>query len=402
MGADTRPNVLVFTGYYLPGYKAGGILRSVINAVSHFHAEFRFFIVTRDRDLGDAAPYPGVQVGAWQDVGPARVLYLPPGGESLSRIREIVTGTPHDLIRLNSFFDPLTVKVLLNRKAGRIPRTPIVLSPFGEFAWPSLCQKYPKKAVFIRAARLFGLYAPVVWHASNSTEAKEIGDVMGVPESAIRVAEDLPTVWDREPEDPVADPTARSATLRVAFFSRVSPEKNLDFALSALANVRNPVDFDVIGPIENVPYWERCQELIRALPTNVTARSLGSITPDQVLPTLSQYDVMFLPTGGEGYGHVIAESLTAGTPVLISTLTPWRDLQARGLGWDLPLDDDVAPFVRVLEAIGVPSSEDRAARRAAVKAKMRQHLRDSPNVHRYREMLTDVIDGRTSASAKRS
>jgi glycosyltransferase involved in cell wall biosynthesis len=37
------------------------------------------------------------------------------------------------------------------------------------------------------------------------------------------------------------------------------------------------------------------------------------------------------------YGHVICEALTSGCPVLISDQTPWQDLEADGIGWDIPL-----------------------------------------------------------------
>ena len=35
-----------------------------------------------------------------------------------------------------------------------------------------------------------------------------------------------------------------------------------------------------------------------------------------------EYDLLFLPTKGENFGHVILESMSAGTPVLISDTTP--------------------------------------------------------------------------------
>lgn len=40
---------------------------------------------------------------------------------------------------------------------------------------------------------------------------------------------------------------------------------------------------------------------------------------------------------GENYGHVIVEALVAGCPVLISDQTPWRNLEEKDVGWDLPL-----------------------------------------------------------------
>jgi glycosyltransferase involved in cell wall biosynthesis len=47
-----------------------------------------------------------------------------------------------------------------------------------------------------------------------------------------------------------------------------------------------------------------------------------------------------LPTLGENYSHVICEALSAGCPVLISDRTPWRNLQDKGVGWDIPLEEE--------------------------------------------------------------
>ncbi|MGA2262522.1 MAG: glycosyltransferase family 4 protein [Acidobacteriota bacterium] len=386
-----KPTILVFTGHYLPGYKAGGILRSVENAVNHLHGDFQFRIVTRDRDLGDEEPYPSIKHKEWQTVGNASVYYLPPGGESLAQLRAIVCSTQHDLIRLNSFFDPLTVKVLLNRRLGQIDRKPMVLYPFGEFAWASLRQKYPKKALFMRLARLTGLYAPVTWHASSTLEADDIANVMKIRREAIRVAGDLPTVYGNGTEEAASSwqVPARDG-LRVTFFSRISPEKNLDFALKILSQVRSKVAFDIIGPVEDTAYWTKCQELIRELPAYVTVRSLGGIEPSQVMTSLSQYDLMLFPTGGEAYGHVIAESLTAGTPVLVSTNTPWRNLEAKGLGWDLPLDD-IASFVRVIDELGSTDEQAHLERRRMVKENMRRLLAESSVVEGYRQLYYEAL-----------
>jgi len=52
---------------------------------------------------------------------------------------------------------------------------------------------------------------------------------------------------------------------------------------------------------------------------------------------------------GENFGHSIFESLAAGTPVIISSNTPWRDLQYLGIGWDLDLHNK-RQFQEVIEA----------------------------------------------------
>jgi len=41
----------------------------------------------------------------------------------------------------------------------------------------------------------------------------------------------------------------------------------------------------------------------------------------------------------ESFGHAIFEALAVGCPVLISDRTPWKNLQEKKAGWDLPLSD---------------------------------------------------------------
>ena len=49
--------ILTFVDYYLPGYKAGGPIRTIANMVSQLGGEFEFLIVTRERDFLDTVPY---------------------------------------------------------------------------------------------------------------------------------------------------------------------------------------------------------------------------------------------------------------------------------------------------------------------------------------------------------
>ena len=49
----TKTTILSSVGYYLPGYKAGGPIRTLANMVDRLGDEFQFKIVTLDRDFGD-------------------------------------------------------------------------------------------------------------------------------------------------------------------------------------------------------------------------------------------------------------------------------------------------------------------------------------------------------------
>lgn len=130
----SRPIVLVFARYYLPGFKAGGPVRSIDNLVGHLGDEFDFHVVTSDRDLGDGGAYPGVTAGARTKVRKATVTYLSPGEQSFGGICRLLRTTPHDAVYLNSFFDPVFSAVpLLVRRFGLAPRKPIWSRREGSF-----------------------------------------------------------------------------------------------------------------------------------------------------------------------------------------------------------------------------------------------------------------------------
>lgn len=385
--ADDKPIVLTFIGNYLPGYKAGGILRSMVNAVDNLCDDVAFWIITRDRDLGDDKPYRGIKIDQWQPVGNAMVYYLSPGHSTIKGILNLIMNTKHNVLYLNSFFDPLTIKVLLNTKLREKSFKPVIVAPRGEFAWASLKQKYPKKFVFIQAAKLLGLYDKVTWHASSELESLDIINVMNIKPDTIHIALDLPNKIIPDETLPVTSNRSSDCKgLRIVFLSRISREKNLDFALRVLKKVKIRVIFDIFGPAENKAYWKECRELMDQLPANVTVNYLGAVNPTQVSNVFSQYDLFLFPTAGENYGHVIAECLTSGTPVLISTETPWRNMQAEGLGWDVDLAQEDL-FVEIIEKLASLSDDERLKKRAEIKIKILDRLLDPAVLESNRQLL---------------
>jgi len=388
-GDRAKPTVLAFVGNYLPGYKAGGILRSLVNAVDHLCHDFHFRIVTRDRDLGDEKPFSGVEFNQWQRVGNAQVYYLQPERNRIREIFDLITATPHHVLYLNSFFDPFTVTVLLIRRLGVSGFKQVIVAPRGEFAWGALGQKHLKKMLYIRVARLAGLYEGVTWHASSQFEAVDIAKVMEIRPDAIHTALDLPTKAVREGGDDVEQLSCRSEGLRIVFVSRIARVKNLDYALRILGRVEARVTFHIYGPIEATDYWRECQKLIDLLPGNVKVEYVGSVNPNDVVSVFGRYDLFLFPTCGENYGHVIAEALTAGTPVLISTETPWRNLQEEGFGWDLALAD-IASFAEAVERYALLTDQERAEKREVIKSRIMARLLDPAVLEANRELFKNA------------
>jgi glycosyltransferase involved in cell wall biosynthesis len=194
--------------------------------------------------------------------------------------------------------------------------------------------------------------------------------------------------------DPESAPTrAKDAgRLRVAFLSRLSAKKNLLGALEILQGVRGNVDLDIYGPVEDEAYWRRCRAAIDALPPNVRASYGGPVAAEDVAAVLADHDLFFLPTLGENYGHVIREALAAGTPVLISDQTPWRDLDAQQVGWDLPLDRPDA-FRTALERCIAMSTAEFAVWREHAAAYARRHANDDGAVQATRQLFSTAAAG---------
>jgi glycosyltransferase involved in cell wall biosynthesis len=333
------PSILVFADWYLPGYKAGGLITALSNLVDFIGDTFDLYVFTRDRDLTDKNTYPDIQVNQWQTVGKARVLYT--SDLSFRHLRRRVFEVAPDIIYLNSFFSPLVIKTLCLRKLGLLPKCAFVLAPRGEFSPGALNIKPLKKAVYRNCALRAGLHDGIVWQASSELEAEQIARVL---RSAVRKQPCIRVAWDLPSRDWLGA-TAKSPKKpkgeggRFLFVSRISPKKNLLFALQMLAKLKGYVEFDIFGPIDDERYWANCQTRIKDMPDNVVVRYQGIIPRELVPSVILDYDFFLLPTQGENFGYVILEALAAGCPVILSDQTPWREVTERGAGWALPLED---------------------------------------------------------------
>lgn len=339
---NKKKQILTLTAFYLPGYKGGGPIRTIASMVDILGDEFDFRIVALDRDLGCDEPYPGIIVNEWKQVGKAQVMYVAPGALTFTFLRHLINSTPHDVLYLNSCFSTRdSIMPLLLRRFGLIHSPVTIVAPRGEFSKGALNLKYYKKKIYLSGVKLFGLYRNITWQASSLHEKEDILAIfsqtrLNAEVSSIAIAPDLSQPgksakgYKRESKN--------TGVLKAVFLSRISPMKNLAGALSMLGRVKGEVIFDIYGPLEDLLYWEKCQNIIKTLPVNVRVQYKGIVSHNQVVEVFQNYHLFFFPTLGENFGHVIIEALVAGCPILISDQTPWRNLETAGVGWDIPLD----------------------------------------------------------------
>jgi glycosyltransferase involved in cell wall biosynthesis len=331
-----KKKILLFTDWYEPGYKAGGPIQSCKNIVDLLKCDVDFFIVTSDRDLGDATAYKGIQTDEWIKKDGVNIYYNSPGRPTAKSIRELLHEINPDVVYLNSMFSfrYTLVPLWAIRKSGF--RGKVVLAPRGMLQAGALKTKKLKKRIFLWLFPFSGIEKKIFFHATDSQETKDIRRFFRRP-AGITLVPNVPNFdnsgWLARRKD--------SALLKVVFISRIHPKKNLEYALHVLGQMRAEccVLFNIYGFTDDPGYFEKCRSIASKLDKNVTVDFKGPLHPDETFSVLRDHHLFFLPTKGENFGHAIFEALASGCPVLISDQTPWEKLAAANAGWSVSLSE---------------------------------------------------------------
>jgi glycosyltransferase involved in cell wall biosynthesis len=332
---EARKKILLFTDWYVPGYKAGGPVRSCANFAAVMQDSFDLFILTTDRDLGDAVPYTGIATDTWTARGPGlQVWYASPGSLKAATIGRMVGEIAPDYVYLNSMYSwTFTILPLWMRVRKRLPGKWII-APRGMLQQGAMQFKSLKKKLFLQLLKGTGMTRRLYFQATDGQEQADIRRYF--PAAGVVVLPNFPQV-EAVPWRAIVKTTGM---LRCVFLSRLSPKKNLLFLLNVLRDwpAERRLELTVRGEVEDQAYWEKCLAVIQTLPASVTVSFDGPVPHEAVTGVLQQHHLFILPTLGENFGHAIFEALLAGKPVLISDKTPWSQLPEKKAGHDLPLD----------------------------------------------------------------
>lgn len=333
-----QPKLLIFVRFYLPGFKAGGPIRSIKNLVDLIDQEFSIRIFTGDRDFLDTESYATVPMDDWVNAEEGiHQIYYTTNAINIQKVSKLIKAS--DIIYLNSFFDPFysIVPMII----ALIYRKKIVLAPRGEFSEGALHLKALKKRLYLGLFKLFNFKNSVHWHVTNNPELKSIEHALGKL-TYYNVANNISFPpkenWGLKPKHKHVD---------LFFLARIDRKKNLRFALEVLSQVPCETEYSIYGAIDDAVYWQECLSVINSLPSHIQVNYMGAIDHSKTKEIMAQHDVLFLPTLGENFGHSIAESLSEGVPVIISDQTPWVNLEESGAGWELPLES-TEEYVRVI------------------------------------------------------
>ena len=345
----------MFIDWYLPGYRAGGPIRSCANMIEHLKDDLDFSVVTSDTDYHETRPYPGIRSNEWTVLpDKTRIFYFSKDKLTAQNIRKILDEEKYDCVYLNGIFSKMfTLVPLLYFKKQKQKR--VIIASRGMFAKGALSVKPVKKKFFLLYARMTRLFSGVTFHASSEQEKKDIMQNTGAGAN-VYVAPNLPR---KAKLDGIAEKIKAAGELKLICLSRISPEKNTRFAVEAVAELKGNVTLDIYGTVNNKTYWEECQALIRKLPQNIRVNYAGSLPGSEVLPVFRNYHFLLMPSLGENFGHSILESLMTATPVIISDQTMWKGLEVKKAGFDIPLRDRKRFISTLQKCVGMGGDEYR-------------------------------------------
>lgn len=342
-------NLVILTDYFEPAVNGGGPIQSIKGILSMFHKEIDIHIITRNRDIDSNDRFSQLKSNVWlQNTNHKVQVFYSSNLLHTWKAFKKLKGTNYTLY-LNSFFSPsFSIYILLLRFLHLISPQKVLLAPRGELKPASLIVKSAKKSFYLIFNSLTSsiLYRRVYFHATSNEELKDIEKQF--PCNQIKLLPNLKFL----PKQKFTHVSKRKDNLRIVFISRIIDYKNLleSIKIIGLSKNREQINLDIYGPIEDIKYFDSCMELIQQYGLSKNIKYKGTLLHNQIYGILSRYDLFLFPTAGENYGHVIAESFLAGTPVLISDQTPWVYLEKNSAGWSFPLGS-LEDFTKVIDSL---------------------------------------------------
>jgi glycosyltransferase involved in cell wall biosynthesis len=320
--------IFITTPWFVPAYRAGGLVQSVANLVKTFNNNVEYFILCQDVDLNGAV-LENIETNKWLRFDDhTHVWYAGPERISDTIVKQVEKLKPDILYIIGMFSWHFNIVPMLFCKGPKK-----ILSTRGMLHAGALSQKKWKKKIYLRLFKLLEYHYKVHFHATDDEEKKFILNYFGEV-AKVSVAGNFPNKIS-----PLPVALKEPGYLKLVSIAVISPMKNILFVLEALATSGYKIEYHIYGPLKDEDYWDVCKQKIKSLPENIKAFYHKEIEPRQVKEVLSEGHVFILPSKSENFGHAIYEALSAARPVITSNHTPWNSLKENNAGINVSTDN---------------------------------------------------------------
>jgi glycosyltransferase involved in cell wall biosynthesis len=360
----TRVRALHVSPYFAPAFRYGGPPRSILGLcqglqMSGVDVEVLTTAANGSTDLVPASDaggrYDGVPVQYVPTAFPRRFF----GAHMSAPLSEALTRA--DLCHIHGIWN---VPEWSAARLARRYRVPYVVSPRGMLLPAALERGRWRKRIAYQLVERRNLQQAALLHATSEEEAVDIRrHVPGVPVVVV------PNGVDVEAARRV------SASFRprlgipeeafvIVFLGRMHPIKRLDLLAAAFADVRarhTNAHLVLAGPDER----DMLGGIARSLSDHARfLHVLATPTDDEKWALLRSASAGVLCSDSESFGLAVAETLAAGTPVVVTQTCPWAEIVPRRCGfWVEQTSAAIAQALSVLieDPVAAAAMGDRGA-----------------------------------------
>ena len=176
------------------------------------------------------------------------------------------------------------------------------------------------------------------------------------------------------------------------FLSRIHAKKGCDILLEAFAHCRQSLgDVDLVfaGP-DQTGWQSQLEQLADRLDVGQYVHWTGMISGDVKWGAFRSAEAFVLPSHGENFGIVVAESMACGTPVIISDkVNLYHNVLDHGAG--LVASDDLAGTIASLDRFAAMSPDERATMSRNARECYITHFGLDAAAHRVLDALTRSV-----------
>ena len=240
-----------------------------------------------------------------------------------------------DIVHIQGIFNtPIPISLLY----ARLLKKPIILSPRGTFGEWCLGNGSRFKAKWLKwIIKPFAYY--VTWHATAEQEKHEIQVIF--PDAKVEV---IPNgiEYDMYQNTHVFSSMEymkkytkkkMEAEKIVVSMGRIQKKKGFDILIDSFVQVLEQypkAKLLIAGQDEGEE--KNLLKQIESLRLDDKVFLIGAINGQEKINFLANADLFVLPSHNENFGNVYVESLAAGTPIVASTETPWKEVESANCG----------------------------------------------------------------------
>jgi glycosyltransferase involved in cell wall biosynthesis len=179
-----------------------------------------------------------------------------------------------------------------------------------------------------------------------------------------------------------------NSPFNLLFLSRIEEKKGLDILFRALKLVQIPWHLTIAGT-GKADYILFLKSLADELQLSDRIIWIGQQDNEQKFSVLAQHDLMILPSHDENFANIVIESLSVGTPVLISSNVGLADYVSENqFGWVCSTDEIVMADTIWIAYLDL---NRRSQVRQNAPSKIRIGYDDKNLIIRYTQMYNDVV-----------